>query len=73
MKLAPIVGVRLLLSSPPNALSVLDVAPKLYVSPPVPEPVPAVYVVLWLVPVSLSVHPVGSVLEVPEIASVLKS
>src|SRR4030095_4782298 len=39
---APIRGVRLPLSRVPNARSELPLAPKLYVSPVLPEPVPAV-------------------------------
>ena len=37
---APKVGLSVPLSSPPSARSVEPVAPKLYVLPPVPEPVP---------------------------------
>jgi hypothetical protein len=47
-------------------------APKLYVSPVVEEPVPAVYVVFAPVPDSAKVHPFGVVLEVLVFASVLK-
>src|SRR5262249_54010769 len=65
-------GTTLPVRSPPNARSVLLAAPKLYVSPVVEEPVPAVYVVFALVPDSAKVHPPGVVLEVPVFASVLK-
>ena len=65
-------GTRLPVRRPPNARSVLLAAPKLYVSPVVEEPVPAVYVVFAPVPDSAKVHPSGVVLEVLVIASVLK-
>jgi hypothetical protein len=42
VKDAPIVELKLPVVSSPNALSVLLVLPKLYVSPVVEEPVPAV-------------------------------
>ncbi|AMY08735.1 hypothetical protein LuPra_01939 [Luteitalea pratensis] len=62
------------LRRPPNARSVLLAAPKLKVSPVLSEPVPARYVVLALVPLSLKSQPAGTaVLAVPLLASVLKS
>ena len=70
---APTSGMRLPLRRPPNARSVLPVAPKLYVSPVLLEPVPAVYVVLALVPDSENSQPSGTALDVPVPASVLKS
>src|SRR5215213_8380918 len=69
---APMVGTSEPLCSPPNARSVAASAPKLYVSPELPEPVPAVYSVLALVPASSKYQPVGSALEVPLAASVSK-
>src|SRR5215211_6275375 len=70
---APTVGTRLPLWSPPNARSAEPAAPKLYVSPELPEPVPAVYVVFALVPDSSKYQPLGSTLEVMVDASVSKS
>src|SRR3569833_178344 len=63
---------RLPLCRPPKARSDEPAAPKLYVSPPVPLPVPAVYVVLAFVPLSLHAQPAGTVLEVPVVSSVSK-
>jgi hypothetical protein len=70
---APITGTRLPDLSPPKALSELVPVPKLYVSPPLPDPEPAVKVLLAFVPLSDKYHPDGNVEEVPEVASVLKS
>lgn len=70
---APIVGFKLPDCKPPNALSAAEVAPKLYVSPVATEPVPAEYVVFAFAKASLKVQPVGTVLDVPVEASVLKS
>jgi hypothetical protein len=43
------------------------------VSPLLPEPVPAVYVVLAFVPVSMKSQPVGTAVDVPVLARELKS
>ena len=73
LKLAPNDGLRLPLSNEPKALLVLPAVPKLYVSPVLELPVPAVYVVFALEPVSKKTQPEGKVELVPELASVLKS
>src|SRR5437763_14406293 len=63
---APIVEMRLALRTWPRARSVeLVLVPKLYVSPPEDDPLPALYVLSAFEPVSENVHPVGRILEVP--------
>ena len=59
--------------SSPKARSMFPVLPKLYVSPAVPDPVPAVYVRFAFVPLSLNAQPAGTDELVPEDARVLKS
>ena len=66
VSLAPIVGITLPDSRPPKALS--DPEPKLYVSPELLDPVPAVYVEFALEPVSIKYHHIGIVEDVTELA-----
>jgi hypothetical protein len=72
---APIVGVSVPLSSVPKARSVDPVEPKLYVSPALLLPVPAVYLpsLLALEPDSASAQPAGRTSDWPLAASVSKS
>lgn len=67
-------GSNVLLNNPPKARSLLPSAPKLYVSPAMSEPVPALYTVLALVLVSRKCQPVGTtVLLIPVVAKISKS
>src|SRR5438093_6314705 len=77
VKQAPIVGSRVPLCNPPSARSVEPAEPKLYVSPALLLPVPAVYVVFALASDSEKAQPSGqpgaAAFDVPLEARVLKS
>ena len=60
--LAPMIGTSVPDWSPPSARSADPAAPKLYVFPALPEPVPVIYKVSALVLVYRKVQPAGSVL-----------